>query len=43
MELDTHIPLGQLYSSNDEIRAAMVEVAQYQIEDVMLRNIGLTI
>ncbi|GAB7322019.1 hypothetical protein MBLNU13_g03072t1 [Cladosporium sp. NU13] len=32
MLLDTTIPLGQLYSSDDEIRAAMVEVAQYRID-----------
>lgn len=32
MNLDTHIPLGQLYSSSDEMRAAMVEIAEYKID-----------
>jgi hypothetical protein len=32
MRLDTRIPLGQLYSSSEEIRAAMVEIAQHKID-----------
>ena len=32
MLLDTSVPLGQLYSNNDELRAAMVEIAQHRIE-----------
>lgn len=32
MLLDTNVALGQLYPSNDELRTAMVEVAQYQVE-----------
>ena len=32
MILDTNIPLGQLCSSDDEIRAAMVTIAQHKIE-----------
>jgi hypothetical protein len=32
MILDTNLPLGQSYSSNDEIRAAMVEIAEHKID-----------
>jgi len=32
MLLDTNAPLGQLYASNDELRTAMVEIAQHKIE-----------
>ncbi|KAM0709731.1 hypothetical protein Q7P35_003771 [Cladosporium inversicolor] len=32
MNLDTHIPLGQLYPSSDEMRAAMIEIAQHKID-----------
>jgi hypothetical protein len=32
MILDMNIPLGQLYSSSNEIRAAMVEIAQHKID-----------
>lgn len=32
MRLDTSIPLGQCYSSNEEIRAAMVEIAQHKVD-----------
>lgn len=32
MKLDTNVPVGRPYSNNDEMRAAMVEIAQHRIE-----------
>lgn len=32
MLLDTALPLGQPYFSNEEVRAAMVEIAQHKID-----------
>lgn len=32
MRLDIDVPLGQLYPDNDQLRAAMVEVARHKIE-----------